>query len=975
MKGMKGAYKLLLIPIILVLALVAFPFASLPAAEADTENVVRVGWYESPFNITDNSGRRSGYAYEYQQKLAAYTGWKYEYVTGSWPDLLEMLEEGKIDLLSDVSYSEERTEHMYYSSLPMGAEDYYVFIAASNNEITKSDYTTFNGKKVGINKGSIIVDLFRNWEERNGVEAEILEMSEETDVAYRMLLNGNIDMYVTVDSFFDPVQCNPIVKIGSSDFYFVVSKSRPELVNPLNEAIERIQTETPYYNQQLHEKYLNDSGVNYHLSTEEKAWLTEHKKIRVGYQDNYLAFCAKDPKTGELTGALKTYLSLAADSLANTHLDFEAIGYPTAAAAIEALKKGEVDCMFPSNLTDYDGEAQGLFITAPIMRTDMSAIIREADQKSFVQKSRVTVAVNAGNPNYDMFLADHFPDWRPIYFATTAECLDAIADRKADCLLMSNYRYNNISKQCQELGLMSITTGVEMDYCFAVDRNNTVLYSIINKVADLVPAASVNAALTYYFTEDAKMGFGEMLQQRIWIIVAVAAAVIVAILLLVLYNVRANRKAKSIQTLVDATETDDLTGLYNRDYFLEYAGRIARDDPEKAMDALALDIEQFHMINALYGRELGDHILCCLGEEIQKFLEKNGGIACHTDADRFLLYVSHFEDRNAFFDRLQGSVDRTFPNVNVRLRMGVMPWAEGVDPQQAIEHALVACSRARGNYRERIIVVDEALREKESLEQHLLSDVHRAVEKREFEVYYQPKYDIRGEKPVLVGAEALTRWRHPERGMIPPADFIPLFERNGLIGMVDQTIRDIAVGQIAAWKEKYGVVFPISINLARMEVMDPALGDSLDALIEKYGLTRDALRLEVTETAYIENDDRVVEVIKDLRSSGYKVDMDDFGSGYSSLNMLSVMPIDLLKMDRAFIRDIENNDKSNRLVKLILEIAKTLKVDVIAEGVETQAQIDILRDLGCEMVQGYFFAPPLPADEFERKILAPAIAK
>lgn len=378
------------------------------AIAQDAGKVVRVGWYESPFNSTDSLGRRSGYAYEYQQKISAFTGWTYEYVEGSWPELLQMLIDGKIDLLSDVSYTEERSEQMLFSALPMGSEEYYIFTAPGNTQITAGDYSTFNGKKVGVNQGSVQVGFFREWAEANGVEAELIEMTESVSEGIAMLNRGAIDMYIALDAYLDAGEVVPVCEIGASDFYFAVSNARPELLAELNAAMTRIDEENKYYNQTLNAKYIKTAGINYYLSAEEKAWLSDHGTIRVGYQDNYLACCASDPKTGELTGALKDYLRIASDSLGNAHLDFEAVSYPTAAAALEAVKKGEVDCAFPANLTDYDGESQGFYMTPPLMRTDMSAVIRASDQNTFAQKDRVTVAVNVGNTNYDMFLLDHF---------------------------------------------------------------------------------------------------------------------------------------------------------------------------------------------------------------------------------------------------------------------------------------------------------------------------------------------------------------------------------------------------------------------------------------------------------------------------------------------------------------------------------------------------------------------------------------
>ncbi len=949
----------------LIVAAVFLPPACARAAAGSSGKIVRVGWYESPFNTTDELGRRSGYAYEYQQKVAAYTGWVYEYVEGSWPVLLEMLADGRIDLMSDVSYTAERAERMLYASLPMGAEDYFLFVAPDNTEITQENYSALNGKRVGANKGSVQADFFREWAKTNGVQAELVELTGTEPENMTLLYRGVIDAYVALDAYIGTNDALPLFNIGSSEFYFAVSKARPELLPELNAAMDRIQQESRYYNQQLYYKYLRSSGASLYVSAEEKAWLDGHGPIRVGYQDNYLAFCAKDEATGELTGALKDYLEVASDCLENVHLDFTATAYPTSAAAMEAMKKGEIDCVFPANLTDYDGEVQGYFITTALMRTDMSAVIREADQRTFFKNERTTVAVNVGNPNYDMFLLDHFPEWRSIYYKDTPECLKAVADGQADCILISNYRYNNIAALCEKYHLTTLSTGVEMDYCFAVNRKDTLLYSVLSRVTRVVPSSTVNAALTYWFTEDAKMSFTDMFNQNAGLIVAGASAVVMVILLLMWRSMEAEKKASAEHRLVAATETDELTGLYSRNYFYEYAERMYREQPDRPMDAIALDIERFHAVNALNGRSFGDQTLEVLGRGIADFLKEKGGIASREEADQFSLYCAPVEDCQALLNRLQDILDTLSPNANIRLRMGVRPWQKDVEPQKLIEQARVACGLARGDYRERLVVFSEKLQEREAFEQRLLNDLRRAVETPEFEVYYQPKFDIQAEPPALKSAEALVRWRHPELGMIAPGDFIPLLERSGQIGAVDRIVWEIAARQVAAWKKEYGVTVPVSVNLSRVDVLDPMLENTLDSLLTENGLNSGDLKLEVTESACTENAYQVIDVIERLRRKGYEIEMDDFGSGYSSLNMLSAMPIDVLKMDRAFVSNIEYAEKDLQLVQLILGIGRNLKIPVVAEGVETEAQLSLLKQLGCALVQGYYFSKPLPAREFE----------
>jgi len=420
--------------------------------------------------------------------------------------------------------------------------------------------------------------------------------------------------------------------------------------------------------------------------------------------------------------------------------------------------------------------------------------------------------------------------------------------------------------------------------------------------------------------------------------------------------------------LISAAEHDELTMLYNRNFFLEYANRLFHYHPEMHLDAIVINIEQFHSINALNGREFGNNVLRILGNEIRSFLTETDGIASRIDGDRFDLYCVTNGDYQAILDRFQKKVSRYSNSANIRLRMGVRPWKEKVDPQILFDQARAACNMVRWNYQNSLMIYDEDLRMKEMLKQRLLNDLQTAVDERQFRVLYQPKYDVQVDPPRLTSAEALIRWQHPDLGMISPGDFIPLFEGNGLICMVDNYVWEEAARQISRWKEKYGFSMPVSVNLSRADVFTVGLVEKLTELIKANGLEFGDLKLEVTESAYTDNAHRVLEVVSHLRQMGFEIEMDDFGSGYSSLNMLSDMPIDVLKMDMKFVRNIENSEMDFRLVELILDIAKYLNLTVVAEGVETKGQLELLQNAGCNIVQGYYFSRPLPPEEFEKLI-------
>ena len=945
--------------------------ASLTAYGAETGGkVVRVGWYESAFHRTDQFGRRSGYGYEYQQRIATYTGWTYEYVEGSWSELLEKLIAGDIDLLSDVSYTEERAQKILYSAEGMGSEDYHAFISPDNTEITPDDFSTFNGKRVGVNKNSIQEQMFIEWAKNHDVHPEIIELTEKTPELLEMLARGEIDVLVTLDTYGRKADVVPVCKVGAADSYFGINKNRPDIKQELDVAMNRILEENRDFNQQLTEKFNEASAVSSFLTLDEKQWLENHGTIRVGYRDNFLPYCDMDDGTGALAGALADYLRFAETAEKNAQLTFETQAFGTTEAALQALQNGKIDCMFPVNLSAYDGEQMGLIISDPFVSTEMFAAMRTADHQGVSPDRETTVAVLKGHPNHVTFLKDNFPNWQIRYYDNNIESFKAVGNSEVDCTLVSNYRLNRVSDLCSDYGLSALATGKTMNLSFAVRREDDCLYSILGKINRLIPNATVNASLTYHSFRDNKVTFLDYLKDNLTVVVTAFALIISVILLLILRNLRAANKVKEGHQIISEAERDGLTHLYNRNFFIVYANRLYRDQPQKPMDAIVVNIDRFHTVNSLNGRAFGDKVLSALSGELELFAREAGGIAGRVAGDHFDLYCPHREDYRDVLRRFQSKMNEKFGDAEVRLRMGVMPWQEGLKPEEMFDRAWSACTMARGNYKTHFMVYDDALRRHDELSQRLLNELSRALEENALEVFYQPKYDIQCDPPKLSSAEALVRWRHPELGMISPDDFIPLFEQSGQISALDNYVWAEAARQIADWRDKYGVTLPVSVNLSRIDVFDPNLSATLDALVEKNGLERSSLKLEVTESAYTENADQLIRVIGQLREKGYEIEMDDFGSGYSSLNMLSSMPIDVLKMDIAFIQNIERNEKDFRLVELIVDIARYLKVPVVAEGVETENQLRLLRDAGCNLVQGYYFSRPLPPEEFEKKILS-----
>ena len=422
--------------------------------------------------------------------------------------------------------------------------------------------------------------------------------------------------------------------------------------------------------------------------------------------------------------------------------------------------------------------------------------------------------------------------------------------------------------------------------------------------------------------------------------------------------------------LIDSTEVDDLTGLFAREFFFEYIRQLKNAGIEDDMDAVVLDIEHFHLINEIYGHDEGDFVLKKIAELLKEELEGSFGIACRAEADTFYIYMEKADDYQAVVDDITKQMsDISVSPANIRIRMGINTAADADEtPQSLFEHARLASNLIRGDLMHQVGYYDKDMYDKQIYNEKLVADFDKAIQNKDFIVYYQPKYSVLHGEPMLSSAEALVRWKHPLLGMISPGDFIPLFEENGLVQKLDQYVWKTAAEQVKKWKKEFGLTIPVSVNVSRIDIYNPELIDLLTGIIESNGLKPDDLFLEITESAYADDASRLIEVVKSLRDKGFEIEMDDFGTGYSSLNMLTAIPIDALKMDMSFVRNMLNDDKSYKLVELIIDISRFLDVPVIAEGVETQEQLDALIELGCDLIQGYYFSKPLPSEEFAKLI-------
>ncbi|MFN1872640.1 EAL domain-containing protein [Clostridioides difficile] len=436
--------------------------------------------------------------------------------------------------------------------------------------------------------------------------------------------------------------------------------------------------------------------------------------------------------------------------------------------------------------------------------------------------------------------------------------------------------------------------------------------------------------------------------------------IFIAIIFYIIYIKKSNEKE-----ILSLAYEDKVTYIGNQNKFYRECSKYLLDKPSLNYIIVYFDINNFKMINDTFGYEFGDNLLITIAKALKEELTE-GEVYARLSSDYFAIFCDYKNGRNKIIrklDNIRSNIESNLSIVfEISLCVGIYFVEEGeVDIQKAVNKANMARSVAKGkniNY----AIYNEDVRNKLSEESMILDDIKIALVKNQFEVYYQPKFSlVTGE---MIGSEALIRWNHPEHGFISPAVFIPIAEKSKLILKIGRFVFERVCNDLYEWKKQGKKIVPVSVNLSRVELYQPDIVKFINKTIKMYNLSSDFIEIEITETVAINELNILKNVLNELRTYGFSISMDDFGTGYSSISCLRDMPIDILKLDKSFLGGIEHDERSRNIAKSIVSLAKSLDLVVIIEGVESKEQAELMKQFGCDLVQGFYFARPMPAKNF-----------
>lgn len=412
---------------------------------------------------------------------------------------------------------------------------------------------------------------------------------------------------------------------------------------------------------------------------------------------------------------------------------------------------------------------------------------------------------------------------------------------------------------------------------------------------------------------------------------------------------------------------DVLTGVYNRNYFFERSEEFMKNMPEEAFLIVCSDIRKFQIVNEIFGIQMGDRVLKLVADSLAEYGEGKG-IYGRVGADSFALCIPEKQfDVESYTEKTNEAIHTLnikYPIIN---HIGIYRVEDRALTVSAMcDRALLAVNSIKRDYQREIVYYDESFREQLLQEQEILKDLRQAFEENQFVIYLQPQFSH--STHTIIGAEVLVRWIHPVKGIISPNVFVPLLEKIGLITKLNVHVWELACKQLQKWKNEGKENMSVSVNISTKDFFYIDIYDVLTELIRKYDISVDNLKLEITESAFSMDLVKQLEMIEKLQAEGFVIEMDDFGSGYSSLNSLKDLPVDVLKMDMAFMSKSDRYKRSANILRMVVAMAEKLNMPVIAEGVETKEQADFLSEIGCNIIQGYYYAKPMPVTQFEEML-------
>lgn len=921
------------------------------------KTVVRVGFpIQYGISYLDENGNYAGYMVDYLEQLSLYTNWDYEYVMVDGDlntqilTLMEMLMNGEIDMMGTMNRSPQLEEMFLYPSYSYGTT-YTALTVREDSAWVEDDYSNWNGMKIATSREQTQrMDQLEQYAQLNDFTYETVEYDTIAE-ALEGVRKGEADATLQVDiAIMDNFRS--IARFSPTPYYFALYQENYQLLQTLNTALYNMNRAYPHLQTELYDEYFYSYG-RFMLSEDDKRHIADLGTLKVAFCDGNAPL--QYVKNGEVGGMAAMFFENFADA---TGLQYEPVIVDSCAHGIELIEAGEVDIIACAASTSSYIAVDGIQFSLPY----------------FSGSSLLVSSPTATDPaDYDT----------QRFYTNTQKVLNSLRKDEMGYARLDAYSANYYLQKKVLYDELNVdwSSSKNVSYCVGITSQvPSELLTIFNHYISTI--TDVESQSMFYRAMSEKVEYTPAEWLYVYKVYLIGAVVVLGLAVCLYLLYRNGKKAQhemalTQQQLEQLSRYDALTGAYNGGEFRSLLGLACKQ--KIPMVLVALNLRNFKYINETYGLTTADKFLCGIKRCLDS-IQQPGEFFCRQSADVFYLALRETEPEQAMArietlrDRIQQTATTLLGQYPVSIYCGIVQTATAPEPFSASakhNYMMAALAQAKKSKKENVCVYDQELHKIEQVRLYAESNMHRALEQEEFKLYLQPKIDL--STGLLIGAEALVRWQTHDRGMLFPDQFIPLFEENGFCVQLDLYMVEQACKQLRRWMDEGMAPTNISVNQTRLLFASEGYVKKLLAITEKYDVSPQYITLEILESLVLDHVDHINTCIEELRAAGFRISMDDFGSGYSSLNTLGRLKIDELKLDRLFLMGAaKDTDGSQRkIMACILELAKQLHISTVAEGVETQENEQMMVQLCCNYGQGYYYSRPLTIEDFERDFLAP----
>ncbi|MGN0107534.1 MAG: EAL domain-containing protein [Hominilimicola sp.] len=863
---------------------------------------------------------------------------------------INALNNNSISFLCMVPWNDTLASYVDYTTEPI-AIGFLALFSNSDSNIYFEDFMNLNNTKIGLIKYSVFEKQLNAYAAEHNFNYMPVYFDTVKELTSAIASNS-VDA-ILVPTTVKPEGLNLIAKCGSFEYYCTVKKGNTEMLNLLNTAISSLKINSPFYLSSIYSEhfripYLNTAALTF----DESVALKNQDKLRILIPDDNYPMAYYDTEKSAYAGI---YIDIMEKVSKNSGISIEYVPGDLYHSPIDCINAGKADAILT-----VSGSTQGL-VTATEPYTSISYLAIAKNNTSVFEDSKLQVGILSDDDWIIDYLCETHPNWQIEQYNSINSLLRAVEHGKIKIALLST---PDMQTKTSLIAHPKLSIVNDFSICVPVSlgvSNLTCPKQVVNLLNKIIQSVSVSESefesKVYTLSHIYVPNFRDMIYANKWWLIVILLAFITV---LVIIKTREAYFKK-------LSRTDSITHIYNRMYFNQAVDKTLLKNPDQPYLLASVDARNFKLINERFGRIIGDQTLANIAQKIKEIF-KDIGVYARYRGDCFLIFTEDSMLGKSLFEKLAeiNIYIHDSSKYQIPIKIGICPipkYNPDITIADYIDRANIAKNSSPVRNTNCLVYFTPEMEQELTTRNNIEVEMVQALNRGDFIVYYQPKYELATDK--IIGAEALVRWIHKDKGIISPGIFVPLFEKNGFIVELDFYVYETVLQMIRSRIRGKDPIVPISMNVSRCHLGDEHFVERLEKLVNKYQIPKKYIEMEITESIFSQEDSSALALIYELKEHGFTISMDDFGSGYSSLNLLRKVPIDTLKIDKEFIDNAENSQRSEVIVEEIISMASKIHVKTICEGVETKTQRDFLKRAGCDMAQGFFYSKPLSYREFE----------